>query len=153
MNEILEKFNGCNDLEKLKIFNSSIKEELANIFFTNDLRMYLFDNNEQIEKEIGISGTEIAKELYQTYEFNAIKIKLLNSGYKIKDKKFVKLVKDAILNEQLLCEIQDTDDYMKEIYLQSINKRNNMIEILKKELKISSKELEIAVDKVKKSRL
>lgn len=149
---ILADFNNCKSIEELDFLKKSIKDELSKLFYTDNLRMYLVKNNEEIYKLTEIQGIEIAQQLYKIYDINKVKIKLISNGYKIDDNRLIDLIRYRQSYIKLLEEVKKLDDIndneIKDIYAESIKEEKNKVELLMKELDISLGELEIAIDKV-----
>lgn len=149
---ILNDFDNCESIEALDFLKKSVHSELARLFYTDDLRTYLVENNETIYKLTGIKGVEILRELYKIYDINKVKIKLTSNGYSIEDDRLIELVRSRQSCIKLLAEIQKLDDgeekKIKDILIKSVKEKSQDVELLMKELNISSVELEIAVDKV-----
>jgi len=151
-NSLLNEFDNCKSIEELDFLKMNVNNELSRLFYTEDLRIYLFDNNEEINKLTGIKGIDIVQELYQIYDINKVKIKLILNGYSIKDNKLIELVRYRRSYKELLDEIEKLDDSkdkdIKDIYIESVKGKSQKIQYLMKELNMGSAELEIAIDKV-----
>lgn len=151
-NDLIKEFNNAKSIEDLDFLNKCINNELSELFNTKDLREYLAYNSEHLNKLTGISGFYIMRTLYQSYDINRVKIKLILNGYSIENDKFIELVRNELSFRKTLDYLNNSnateDEEIKNIYNKSLKKESKRVEVLMKELNISSAELEIAVNKV-----
>lgn len=149
---LINNFNNCKSLEELDLLKKNINSELGDLFYTDDLSVYLIRNSESISNIAGISGIDIAQKLYENYDVNRVRIKLSLSEYSSKDNKIIDLVRGKLSCISLSNEIEKLDDVKDkgaiEMYTKIINDKNNEVEDLMKELNMSFTELEIIIDKV-----
>lgn len=149
---MLNEFNNCKSIKELDFLKKNVNDELLKLFCTDNLKKYLLENNERIYKLTGIEGIKIIQELYQIYDINRIKIKLISNGYSIEENKLIELIRLKNICIKLIKEIEKLDDIedkdIREICIKNLQKKNKQIEFLMKELNMSSAELEIAIDKV-----
>lgn len=149
---ILNDFNSCSSIEALDYVNQNVISELAKLFYTDNLKIYLIKNSDEIYKLTGIDGRQIFEELHEAYDTNKIKIMLISNGYLIEDARLVELIRTKCSQTKLLNEIKKLDDIndilVKNIYIESMGAENEKVEVLMKELNISLEELEIVIDKV-----
>lgn len=149
---ILNDFNNCSNIGALDYLYKNVISELEKLFYTDNLKIYLIKNSDEIYKLTGIDGRQIFQELYESYDTNKIKIKLISNGYSIEDNRLVELIRTRRSHMKLLNEIEKLDDIndkdIKNIYIESMEEENEKVEVLMKELNINLEELEIAIDKV-----
>lgn len=149
---ILNDFDNCKSIEDLDFLNKNITNELSRLFYTDNLEIYLIKNSDKMHKLTGIKGSEIVQKLYEIYDINKVKIKLISNGYLIEDDRLINLVRARRSCIKLLSEIEKLDDIedkeIKEIYVEGVKEESQQVELLMRELNINSEELEIAVDKV-----
>ena len=150
--DLISDFNNTKSIEELEYLKTSIDNELLGLFYTEDLRTYLACKSELIKKLTGISGLDILRKLYQSYDINRVRIKLSLSGYSVDNSQLVKLVRAELSSRRALDEINKLvdieDEEIKESYTELANEKSKEVEFLKRELNMSSSELEIAISKV-----
>lgn len=151
-NELLKEFNNAKELEDLNFLKNKINYELSRLFNTDDLREYLAYKSEDIDKLTGISGIDILKKLYESYDTKMVKIILLSKGYSIENDKFIEAVRTEISYKKILDCLNNPDvtedDSLNDIYAKALKKQSEKIKSLLNEINMSLAELEIAVSKV-----
>ncbi|QAA33566.1 hypothetical protein [Clostridium manihotivorum] len=146
-NESLRKFNEAGNLGDLDFIRDKINKDLAELFNTESLEKYLVVNSEHIKKLTDISGYEIFSKLYENYDLNRVKIRLILAGYSTDNVKFIDLVRTKIHCNNVLDYLKDQKEN-NDFYRITFEKDNEKINFLLKELNMSLAELEIAVDKL-----
>ncbi len=148
----INEFNNAKSIEKLDYLRKSMDNELMRFFDTEDLRKYLVCKNELINKLTGIKGINILSMLYQSYDINRVRIKLSLNGYSVDNSQLIELIRSEVSCRRVLDEIDKLDDLedadMKKSYTELANETSKEVEFLKRELNMSSAELEIAISKV-----
>lgn len=149
---LINTFNNCKSIEELDLLKKNINNELAPLFYTDDLRIYLINNSELVGELTGISGIDLAQKLHKSYEINRVRIKLSLNRYSPEDNKIIELVRARLacisLSEKIdkLDEIEDKD--FVDMYAKIIIDKNSEMEALMKDLNMSLAELELAISKV-----
>jgi len=149
---LISNFNNCKNIEELDLLKKNINNELASLFYADDLRIYLINNSELVSELTGISGIDMAQKLHENYEINRVRIKLSLNRYSPEDNKIIELIRARLacisLSEEIdkLDEIEDKE--VVDMYAKIIIDKNSEMEALMKDLNMSLTELEIAISKV-----
>gem|GEM_PF-3446340 len=149
---LLNEFNNPKSIEELKSLKKKVNNELSELFYTKNLKKYLINESDSINRSTGIEGLEILKKLNQSYDINMVKIKLLSSGYSVDNNQFIELVRSEISCRNYLDKINKLDGMedkdIKDIYTKSVKEKSQQVEFLMNELNMNSTDLEIAVSKI-----
>jgi hypothetical protein len=147
-NELLKEFNNVKNLEDLDFLKNKINYELSRLFSTENLREYLANKSEDINKLAGISGFDILRELHESYDIKRVKIILFSKGYSIENDKFIEAVRAESSCKKILDCLNNPDETENDIYAKELKKQSVKVKSLLNEINMSSGELEIAVSKV-----